>query len=176
MDHSHYRRGIVGCGGLSRSRTPWVHPPSGLAAARLAPLLYDQPAVLLGAQVERPHGGEVSAVPPLYACRCPAGSPSSAFSARLRRYIISLSSLPACSMFALMLARSAVLKGKCAISSQSILILSRSVLISLFSFSTLLFTYYLLIGREPQSSSASRFTAGPFGFLLLIQSGDRPER
>jgi ABC transporter substrate binding protein len=27
-----------------------------------------------------------------------------------------------------------------------------------------------------QSSSASRFTAGAFGFLLLIQCGDRPER
>jgi hypothetical protein len=27
----------------------------------------------------------------------------------------------------------------------------------------------------PQSSSASRFTAGAFGFLLLIQCGDRPE-
>ena len=70
-----------------------------------------------------------------------------------------------------------MLKGKCAISSQSALILSRSVLISLFSFSTLLFTYYLLlIGREPQSSSASRFTAGAAGFFDLIQSGERPER
>jgi hypothetical protein len=28
----------------------------------------------------------------------------------------------------------------------------------------------------PQSSSASRFTAGAFGFLLLIQCGERPER
>jgi hypothetical protein len=28
----------------------------------------------------------------------------------------------------------------------------------------------------PQSSSASRFTAGAFGFLTLTQSGDRPER
>jgi hypothetical protein len=28
---------------------------------------------------------------------------------------------------------------------------------------------------SPQSSSASRFTAGAFGFLLLIQCGVRPE-
>jgi hypothetical protein len=28
----------------------------------------------------------------------------------------------------------------------------------------------------PQSSSASRFTAGAFGFLNLSQSGDRPDR
>jgi hypothetical protein len=28
----------------------------------------------------------------------------------------------------------------------------------------------------PQSSSASRLTAGALGFLLLIQSCDRPER
>jgi hypothetical protein len=30
--------------------------------------------------------------------------------------------------------------------------------------------------RRPHSSSASRFTAGASGFLLLIQSGERPER
>ena len=29
---------------------------------------------------------------------------------------------------------------------------------------------------RPQSFSASRFTAGLFGFLILIQSGERPER
>ena len=29
---------------------------------------------------------------------------------------------------------------------------------------------------DPHSSSASRFTAGASGFLLLIQSGERPER
>src|SRR5262249_24909055 len=28
----------------------------------------------------------------------------------------------------------------------------------------------------PQSSSASRFTAGAFGFFILSQSGERPER
>jgi hypothetical protein len=28
----------------------------------------------------------------------------------------------------------------------------------------------------PQSSSASRFTAGAFGFLTLSQCGERPER
>ena len=31
-------------------------------------------------------------------------------------------------------------------------------------------------GYFPQSSSASRFTAGAFGFLILSQSGERPER
>jgi len=30
--------------------------------------------------------------------------------------------------------------------------------------------------QRPQSSSASRFTAGASGFLNLSQSGDRPER
>jgi hypothetical protein len=30
--------------------------------------------------------------------------------------------------------------------------------------------------QRPQSSSASRFTAGAFGFLTFIQCGDRPER
>jgi hypothetical protein len=30
--------------------------------------------------------------------------------------------------------------------------------------------------HRPHSSSASRFTAGAFGLLLLIQSGERPER
>src|SRR6516164_1344842 len=30
--------------------------------------------------------------------------------------------------------------------------------------------------QRPQSSSASRFTAGAFGFLTLIQSGERPRR
>jgi hypothetical protein len=29
---------------------------------------------------------------------------------------------------------------------------------------------------RPQSSSASRFTAGAFGFLTLSQSGERPRR
>jgi hypothetical protein len=29
--------------------------------------------------------------------------------------------------------------------------------------------------HRPHSSSASRFTAGASGFLLLIQSGDRPD-
>ena len=33
-----------------------------------------------------------------------------------------------------------------------------------------------LDGHRPHSSSASRFTAGAPGFLLLIQSGERPER
>jgi hypothetical protein len=28
----------------------------------------------------------------------------------------------------------------------------------------------------PQSSSASRFTAGAFGFLTFTQCGERPER
>jgi hypothetical protein len=32
-----------------------------------------------------------------------------------------------------------------------------------------------LLDQRPQSSSASRFTAGAFGFLTLIQCGDRPE-
>jgi len=31
-------------------------------------------------------------------------------------------------------------------------------------------------GQLPQSSSASRFTAGAAGFLVLIQSADRPNR
>ena len=35
---------------------------------------------------------------------------------------------------------------------------------------------YGIDGHRPQSSSASRFTAGAAGFLLLIQSGERPER
>jgi hypothetical protein len=30
--------------------------------------------------------------------------------------------------------------------------------------------------QRPQSSSASRLTAGAFGFLTLIQSGERPRR
>jgi hypothetical protein len=30
--------------------------------------------------------------------------------------------------------------------------------------------------HRPQSSSASRFTAGASGFLNLSQSGDRPDR
>src|SRR5215831_20388138 len=30
--------------------------------------------------------------------------------------------------------------------------------------------------QRPQSSSASRFTAGAFGFLTLSQCGERPER
>ena len=30
--------------------------------------------------------------------------------------------------------------------------------------------------QRPQSSSASRFTAGAFGFLTLTQSGERPRR
>jgi hypothetical protein len=30
--------------------------------------------------------------------------------------------------------------------------------------------------RLPQSSSASRFTAGRAGFFILSQSGERPER
>jgi hypothetical protein len=30
--------------------------------------------------------------------------------------------------------------------------------------------------EEPQSSSASRFAAGAFGFLTLSQSGDGPRR
>src|ERR1700730_18090536 len=34
----------------------------------------------------------------------------------------------------------------------------------------------LMVGHCPQSSSASRVTAGACGFLLLIQSGERPER
>ena len=33
-----------------------------------------------------------------------------------------------------------------------------------------------LAGHRPQSSSASRLTAGASGFFDLIQSGDRPER
>jgi len=33
-----------------------------------------------------------------------------------------------------------------------------------------------LADHPPQSSSASRFTAGAFGFLLLIQSRERPDR
>jgi hypothetical protein len=33
-----------------------------------------------------------------------------------------------------------------------------------------------MLGYFPQSSSASRFTAGAFGFLTLIQCGDRPGR
>jgi hypothetical protein len=32
------------------------------------------------------------------------------------------------------------------------------------------------VAYRPQSSSASRFTAGAFGFLTLIQFGDRPRR
>jgi hypothetical protein len=31
-------------------------------------------------------------------------------------------------------------------------------------------------GHLPQSSSASRFTAGAFEFFILSQSGERPER
>jgi hypothetical protein len=31
-------------------------------------------------------------------------------------------------------------------------------------------------GHLPQSSSASRFTAGAAGFFILSQSGERPER
>ena len=31
-------------------------------------------------------------------------------------------------------------------------------------------------GHLPQSSSASRFTAGAFAFFILSQSGERPER
>src|SRR5262245_35935945 len=34
----------------------------------------------------------------------------------------------------------------------------------------------LLVRHRPQSSSASRRTASHAGFLLLIQSGERPER
>jgi hypothetical protein len=36
--------------------------------------------------------------------------------------------------------------------------------------------HHLRAPQRPQSSSASRRTAGAFGFLLLIQSEDRPER
>jgi hypothetical protein len=32
------------------------------------------------------------------------------------------------------------------------------------------------IGHRPQSSSASRFTAGSAEFFFLSQSGERPER
>jgi hypothetical protein len=32
------------------------------------------------------------------------------------------------------------------------------------------------VGHRPQSSSASRFTAGASGFFILIQSGERPLR
>jgi hypothetical protein len=35
--------------------------------------------------------------------------------------------------------------------------------------------YRLPPGHLPQSSSASRFTAGACGFLLLIQNGEPPE-
>jgi hypothetical protein len=35
---------------------------------------------------------------------------------------------------------------------------------------------FLIQCGEPQSSSASRLTAGAFGFLTLIQCGERPER
>jgi hypothetical protein len=33
-----------------------------------------------------------------------------------------------------------------------------------------------VVAHPPQSSSASRLTAGAAGFLNLSQSGDRPER
>src|SRR5262249_51812743 len=33
-----------------------------------------------------------------------------------------------------------------------------------------------LVSQRPQSSSASRLTAGAFGFLTLTQCGERPER
>jgi hypothetical protein len=31
------------------------------------------------------------------------------------------------------------------------------------------------VGHLPQSSSASRFTTGAFGFFILSQSGERPD-
>jgi len=35
--------------------------------------------------------------------------------------------------------------------------------------------FALLVGHRPHSSSANRFTARASGFLLLIQSGERPD-
>jgi hypothetical protein len=52
---------------------------------------------------------------------------------------------------------------------------SRAVLLGVLG-KCLLVCKLSLLHQRPQSSSASRFTAGQAGFLLLIQCGERPER